>query len=66
MTSKAEADYMKGIVQGLENEGFNKGQIGAVLFGMGMGFFAAHNGNAEAFRALDSVRLAIEKPEKLS
>lgn len=64
LTSKADAFYMKkhvnDLVNRLEHEGFDRGQIGAVIGGIGLGLCCAHNGKEETNKIIDGVRMAMD------
>ena len=62
-TSREEADEMKRVIDraidDLERAGFDRGQIGAAMAGIGLAVAAVHNGKTEGLRILDSVRDAL-------
>jgi hypothetical protein len=67
MTSQVDAYYMKQrvneLADDLERDGFDRGQIGAVFGGIGLGMFNAHNGDKRTEEVISEIRRAIkEKP----
>ena len=60
MTSREDADILKNAINGLANDfeqmGFDRGQIGAALAGIGLGMAQVHLGHDEAMRLVDTVR----------
>lgn len=62
-TSREEAAFMKvkidRAIDDLEQDGFDRGQIGAAMAGIGLGVASVHQGREEALRVLDSVRDAL-------
>ena len=63
MTSREDAALLKaGIdecVDTLERHGFDRGQIGAAMAGIGLGLTKVHSGNAQAISIVNSVRDAL-------
>lgn len=63
MTSPDEAAILKaGInecVDELERHGFDRGQIGAAMAGIGLALTQVHSGNAKAIAIVNSVRDAL-------
>ncbi len=64
MTSNVEAFHMKRaidrVVDELEREGFDRGQIGAVIVGIGGGLVAVHSGKKEAAAVFGAVQKTLE------
>lgn len=64
LTSPEDAAYMKRqvnrMVDLLEHDGFDRGQIGAVMGGIGLGLCCAHNGREATESIIESVRLAMD------
>ncbi len=60
MTSREEADVLKNAIYGLANDfermGFDRGQIGAAMAGVGLGMAQVHLGHVRALAIVDSVR----------
>ena len=63
MTSRAEADEMKkaidATVDSLECCGFDRGQIGATMAGIGLALVVVHNGRGQALSILEGTRNAL-------
>lgn len=63
LTSQAEAADMKRVIDAtiktLERAGYDRGQIGAAMAGIGLGVSSAHNGLDATLSILDSVRDAL-------
>lgn len=66
MTSRDEADILKREIDecanSLERLGFDRGQIGAALAGIGLALVQVHHGQAAALRMITSVHAALTCP----
>lgn len=67
MTSALETYYIKqrvnDLVRELRIQGFDSGQIGAVMGGIGLGLCCAHSGKAQTEKMIEGVRLAMDQSE---
>lgn len=63
MTSRDEASMMRAeidaTVDRLERAGFDRGQIGACMTGIGLALTKVHSGHAQAIAIVNSVRDAL-------